>query len=169
MKPKSIAILGAAETTLFEVPPDMSQTTTTRRRGAQHNGRCRPQPPNISRIATAGDFNVMPQAGALGRRRVVPSRGAGGISPSPRARLPDALHPCERIYTFWDYFRSAWARNAGFRIDHLLLSPSITGCLVAADLDREVRGWEKASDHAPTWIELGSSAGSTKKRGGPRE
>jgi hypothetical protein len=65
-----------------------------------------------------------------------------------------AVHPCERIYTFWDYFRSAWARNASFRIDHLLLSPSITGNLVAADVDREVHGWEKASDLAPTRIEL---------------
>ena len=72
------------------------------------------------------------------------------------------LHPGERIYTFWDYFRNAWARNAGLRIDHLLLSPSITERLVMADVDREVRGWEKASDHAPTWIELGHPGGSTK-------
>ena len=65
-----------------------------------------------------------------------------------------ALHPGERIYTFWDYFRNAYARDAGLRIDHLLLSPSIAGRLVAAGVDREVRGWEKASDHAPVWIEL---------------
>jgi exodeoxyribonuclease-3 len=65
-----------------------------------------------------------------------------------------SLHPSERIYTFWDYFRNAYARNAGLRIDHLLLAPSITGSLKAADVDREVRGWERASDHAPTWIEL---------------
>jgi exodeoxyribonuclease III len=61
-----------------------------------------------------------------------------------------ALHPGERIYTFWDYFRNAWARNAGLRIDHLLLSPSIVDRLVAADVDRQVRSREKASDHAPT-------------------
>jgi exodeoxyribonuclease-3 len=64
------------------------------------------------------------------------------------------LHPDERIYTFWDYFRNAWPRNAGLRIDHLLLSPSIAGRLVAAGVDRDVRGWEKASDHAPAWVEL---------------
>jgi len=64
------------------------------------------------------------------------------------------LHPGEHIYTFWDYFRNSYSRNAGLRIDHLLLSPSIAGSLKRAGVDREVRGWEKASDHAPTWIEL---------------
>jgi exodeoxyribonuclease-3 len=64
------------------------------------------------------------------------------------------LHPGERIYTFWDYFRNAWGRNAGLRLDHLLLSPAIADRLVAADVDRAVRGWARASDHAPVWIEL---------------
>ncbi|MGE3830614.1 MAG: exodeoxyribonuclease III [Parvibaculaceae bacterium] len=64
------------------------------------------------------------------------------------------LHPDERIYTFWDYFRNAWPRNAGLRIDHFLLSPAVAKKLVAAEVDREVRGWEKASDHAPVWITL---------------
>ena len=64
------------------------------------------------------------------------------------------LHPEECIYTFWDYFRNNYARNAGLRIDHLLLSPSAAPRLVSAGVDREVRGWEKASDHAPTWIEI---------------
>jgi exodeoxyribonuclease III len=64
------------------------------------------------------------------------------------------LHPDERIYTFWDYFRNNYARNAGLRIDHLLLSPPAAPRLVNAGVDREVRGWEKASDHAPTWIEI---------------
>ncbi|HMD05403.1 MAG TPA: exodeoxyribonuclease III, partial [Candidatus Binatus sp.] len=67
------------------------------------------------------------------------------------------LHPNERIYTFWDYFRNNFGRDAGLRIDHLLLSPSITGRLVSAGVDREVRGWEKASDHAPTWITIANS------------
>jgi exodeoxyribonuclease-3 len=62
------------------------------------------------------------------------------------------LHPDERIYTFWDYFRNAWMRDAGLRIDHLLLSPSAAARLVSAGVDREVRGWERASDHGPTWI-----------------
>jgi exodeoxyribonuclease III len=64
------------------------------------------------------------------------------------------LHPQEQIYTFWDYFRNAYGRDAGLRIDHLLLSPSIAGRLVGAGVYREVRGWDKASDHAPTWVEL---------------
>jgi exodeoxyribonuclease-3 len=64
------------------------------------------------------------------------------------------LHPGERIYTFWDYFRNAWGRDAGLRIDHLLLNPSVAQRLVGAGVDREVRGWQKASDHAPTWVEI---------------
>jgi exodeoxyribonuclease-3 len=65
-----------------------------------------------------------------------------------------ALHPRERVYTFWKYFRNAVARNAGIRIDHLLLSPLLAGRLVAAGVDRDVRLWEKTSDHAPVWVEL---------------
>jgi hypothetical protein len=65
-----------------------------------------------------------------------------------------ALYPGEQIYTFWKYFRNAFARDAGLRIDHLLLSPTVAGRLVAAGVDREVRGRERSSDHAPVWIEL---------------
>jgi exodeoxyribonuclease-3 len=65
-----------------------------------------------------------------------------------------ALHPGERIYTFWDYFRNAYARDAGLRIDHLLLNATLAKRLRRAGVDRNVRGWEKTSDHAPTWIEL---------------
>ena len=64
------------------------------------------------------------------------------------------LHPDERIYTFWDYFRNAWGRNAGLRIDHLLLSPSAAPRLREAGVDRDVRGREGSSDHAPTWVVL---------------
>ena len=64
------------------------------------------------------------------------------------------LHPEERIYTFWDYFRNAWPRDAGLRIDHFLLNPPMAKRLVAGGVDRHVRGWEKTSDHAPVWIEL---------------
>ena len=53
-----------------------------------------------------------------------------------------------------DYFRNAYARNAGLRIDHLLLSPALADRLVDAQVDRDVRGWEKTSDHAPVWVEL---------------
>lgn len=72
------------------------------------------------------------------------------------------LHPDQQIFTFWDYFRNAFERDAGIRIDHLLLSPTIADRLTAAGVDREVRGWEKASDHAPVWIELGEGR---KRRG----
>ena len=69
----------------------------------------------------------------------------------------DALrhkYPDERIYTFWDYFRQHWQNNSGLRIDHLLLSASLKSRLVDAGVDRWVRGLEKSSDHAPTWIAL---------------
>jgi exodeoxyribonuclease-3 len=65
-----------------------------------------------------------------------------------------ATHPDEVIYTFWDYFRNAYGRDAGLRIDHLLLSPALAPKLKAAGVDRDVRGREKPSDHAPTWVEL---------------
>ncbi|MGH8138325.1 MAG: exodeoxyribonuclease III [Steroidobacteraceae bacterium] len=65
-----------------------------------------------------------------------------------------AIHPDTQIYTFWDYFRNAYGRDAGLRIDHLLLNPAVADRLLGASVDRNVRGWEKASDHAPTWVEL---------------
>jgi exodeoxyribonuclease-3 len=64
------------------------------------------------------------------------------------------LHPDETIYTFWDYLRNRWPRNAGLRIDHLLLSPSLVARLKAAGVDRDVRGQPHPSDHAPVWIDL---------------
>jgi exodeoxyribonuclease-3 len=64
------------------------------------------------------------------------------------------LHPGEKIYTFWDYFRNAYARDAGLRLDHFLLSPHLDRRLKTGAVDRHVRGWEKTSDHAPVWIEL---------------
>jgi exodeoxyribonuclease-3 len=73
----------------------------------------------------------------------------------------DALRKChleDTVYTFWDYFRNAYNRNAGLRIDHLLLSPELAPRLTAAGVDRQVRGWEKTSDHAPVWVELADKA-----------
>ena len=64
------------------------------------------------------------------------------------------LYPKETIYTFYDYFRNAYQRNAGLRIDHFLLSPQLENKLKDAGVDKHVRGWEKTSDHAPVWIEL---------------
>jgi exodeoxyribonuclease III len=65
-----------------------------------------------------------------------------------------SMHPDAQIYTFWDYFRNAYGRDAGLRIDHLLLNPAAAARLQAAGVDRHVRGWERASDHAPTWVQL---------------
>ncbi len=85
-----------------------------------------------------------------------------------------ALHPGERIYTFWDYFRQHWQRDAGLRIDHILLNAELAPRLKAAGVDRWVRGQEHASDHAPVWVELGGGAQGPKKpraqetRGGQR-
>ncbi|MFI5452937.1 exodeoxyribonuclease III [Pedobacter sp. UC225_61] len=64
------------------------------------------------------------------------------------------LHPNERIYTFYDYLRNAYGRDAGLRLDHFLLNDVILPRLVSAKVDKEVRGWEKSSDHCPVWIEL---------------
>jgi exodeoxyribonuclease-3 len=114
-------------------------------------------------VVLAGDFNVMPTELDVYK----PERWGNDALFRPETRAAfqrllaqgwtDALrtmHPGETIYTFWDYFRNAYGRNAGLRIDHLLLSPSLAGTLKAAEVDREVRGREKPSDHAPTWIEL---------------
>ncbi len=114
----------------------------------------------------AGDFNVMPTELDVYK----PERFVDDALFRPEVREAfhrllgqgwtdalRALHPEERIYTFWDYFRNAWPRNAGLRIDHFLLSPAVAPRLVAADVDRHVRGWEKASDHAPVWIELAAA------------
>ncbi|HEX6219287.1 MAG TPA: exodeoxyribonuclease III [Sphingomicrobium sp.] len=64
------------------------------------------------------------------------------------------LHPDERIYTFWPYWRQSFERDAGIRIDHALLSPDLAPNLLAGGVDRKPRGQEKTSDHAPVWIEL---------------
>ena len=114
-------------------------------------------------VVLAGDYNVMPTDLDV----YAPERWADDALFRPEVRdafhrltaqgwldALRALYPGERIYTFWDYFRNRYARNAGLRIDHLLLSPSLAGRLAAAGVDREVRGWEKASDHAPTWVEI---------------
>ncbi|HEX6570666.1 MAG TPA: exodeoxyribonuclease III [Steroidobacteraceae bacterium] len=77
------------------------------------------------------------------------------------------LYPEERIYTFWDYFRQSWQRNAGLRIDHLLLNAQAAARLLTAGVDRWVRDQEKPSDHAPTWVTLDTAAPAktTRKRG----
>jgi exodeoxyribonuclease-3 len=114
-------------------------------------------------VLLTGDFNVMPTELDVYK----PERWVDDALFRPEVRKAfhdlvaqgwtDAirnLYPNEVIYTFWDYFRNAYGRNAGLRIDHFLLSPKLKPRLLAAGVDREVRGWEKTSDHAPVWIEL---------------
>ena len=124
-------------------------------------------------VVLAGDFNVMPTD--LDVYKPESWRDDALFRPEVRdafARLTrqgwiDAvrsLHPDERIYTFWDYFRNAFARDAGLRIDHLLLSPNLRTRLLAAGVDRDVRAKEKASDHAPTWIELATAPDASQSR-----
>jgi hypothetical protein len=75
-----------------------------------------------------------------------------------------AIHPTEPMYTFWHYLRNRWQRNAGLRIDHLLLSPAAADRLQAAGVDRAIRGEPGASDHAPVWIELSDENGRQRPR-----
>ena len=67
------------------------------------------------------------------------------------------LHPDEPIYTFWDYLRDAYGRDAGLRLDHFLVNEKLKKCLVKAEVDKAVRGWPYASDHAPVWIQIDNS------------
>ncbi|AOH83339.1 exodeoxyribonuclease III [Sphingomonas panacis] len=114
-------------------------------------------------VVLAGDFNVMPTE----RDVYKPERWQDDALFAPEVRAAFArlvaqgwtdslrtIHPDETIYTFWDYFRNAYGRDAGLRIDHLLLSPPLASRLRDARVDRDVRGWEKSSDHAPVWIDL---------------
>src|SRR4051812_8300704 len=114
-------------------------------------------------VVLTGDYNVMPTEIDVYK----PERWVNDALFRPETRAAfktlveqgwtDAirkLYPNEIIYTFFDYFRNAYERNAGLRIDHFLLSPQLEKRLVAAGVDRNVRGWEKTSDHAPVWIQL---------------
>jgi exodeoxyribonuclease-3 len=117
-------------------------------------------------VVLAGDFNVIPTE--LDARKPESWVRDALFFPESRAaykRLVEqgwtdslrTLYGDEQVFTFWDYFRNAFARDAGIRIDHLLLSPEVAPRLKRSGVDREVRGWEKTSDHAPTWIELSNS------------
>ncbi len=114
-------------------------------------------------VVLAGDYNIIPTE----RDAYKPERWVEDALFQPEVRtafkaLTDSgwtdairkLYPDETVYTFWDYFRNAYGRNAGLRIDHLLLSPALDKRLKAAGVDRNVRGWEKSSDHTPVWIEV---------------
>lgn len=115
-------------------------------------------------VVMAGDYNVVPTEADIYNSRswkkdalLQPESRAAyarliqqGWTDALRERFPHDPPP----WTFWQYFRQAWERDAGLRIDHLLLSPEVASRLQDAGVDREVRGQERASDHAPTWIEL---------------
>lgn len=114
-------------------------------------------------VVLAGDYNVVPTV-----RDIYASTSWDDnalLQPESRAAYAELLsqgwldalraqHPDEKIYTYWDYKRERWGRNAGLRIDHLLLSASLAPLLTSAGVDKEVRGMEGASDHAPVIIEL---------------
>ncbi len=110
-----------------------------------------------------GDFNIIPTPSDVYR----PERWENDALYRPEVREAfhellekgwldsiRTLYPEEKIYTFWDYLYKSYPRNAGLRIDHLLISPYLTGSLKSGGVDKHVRGWEKSSDHAPVWIQL---------------
>jgi exodeoxyribonuclease-3 len=113
--------------------------------------------------ALIGDYNVMPTD--LDTYKPEKYRNNALFRPESKTafkKLVDsgwtdavrALYPDERVYTFWDYLRNAYGRDAGLRLDHFLLNDLLKQRLVSAHVDKEVRGWEHSSDHAPVWIEL---------------
>ena len=114
-------------------------------------------------VVLAGDYNVIPTDADIANPKSMMDDAL--MQPESRAAfrrlsalgLTDALeakHPKGRLWTFWDYQAGAWQRDAGFRIDHLMLSPEAADRLADAGVDKDYRGREKASDHAATWILL---------------
>jgi exodeoxyribonuclease-3 len=114
-------------------------------------------------VVLAGDFNVVPTDFDIYNPKSW--RRDALLQPESRAAYQDlleqgwtdalrVLHPRERMYTFWDYFRNHWLRDAGLRIDHLLVSPVLAPRLNDGGVDRWVRGQSRPSDHAPAWIVL---------------
>ncbi|MBX5459899.1 MAG: exodeoxyribonuclease III [Steroidobacteraceae bacterium] len=114
-------------------------------------------------VVLCGDFNVVPTDEDIYNPKSW--RKDALLQPATRAAYQKLLsqgwvdairarHPGERIYTFWDYFRDHWPRNAGLRIDHLLLNDAAAQLLVDANVHTWVRGQPHASDHAPAWVEL---------------
>lgn len=113
----------------------------------------------------AGDWNVIPtdmpddvfSARAMARDALMQPESQAAFRRLLHQGWTDAIrarHPHGAVYTFWDYTAGAWQRDAGFRIDHLLLSPQAADRFLDAGVDKDYRGREKASDHAPTWVRL---------------
>jgi exodeoxyribonuclease-3 len=114
-------------------------------------------------VVLLGDYNVVPtELDAYKPERWVKDavffpEARAGYQALLRQGWTDAirkLHPNEKIFTYWDYFRNAFARDAGIRMDHILLNPALAKRLKKGGVDRAVRGWEKTSDHAPVWVKL---------------
>jgi exodeoxyribonuclease-3 len=116
-------------------------------------------------VVLAGDYNVIPtdtkddvfSARAMASDALTQPGSRAAFRRLIHQGWTDAIrarHPSGPVYTFWDYQAGAWQRDAGFRIDHLLLSPAAADRLLDAGVDKAARGREKASDHAPTWIRL---------------
>jgi exodeoxyribonuclease-3 len=116
-------------------------------------------------VVLAGDWNVIPtddpddvfSARAMAADALAQPESRAALRRILNLGYTDALrarYPTGALYTFWDYTAGSWQRDAGFRIDHLLLSPPAADRLVDAGVDKAYRGREKASDHAPTWIEI---------------
>jgi exodeoxyribonuclease-3 len=114
-------------------------------------------------VVLAGDYNVVPTPSDIYATRSYDNDAL--VQPQSRAAFrqlidhgwTDAIrarHPTDTIYTYWDYMRKRWERNAGLRIDHLLLNAELGARLIEAGVDKAVRGRVGASDHAPVWIEL---------------
>lgn len=114
-------------------------------------------------VVLAGDYNIVPEPRDIYETRSYVENAL--VQPEPRAQYQrllaqgwtDAIRTVfedQTVYTFWDYMRNRWPRNAGLRLDHLLLSRKLRRKLLGAGIDRHVRGAEGASDHAPVWIEL---------------
>lgn len=114
-------------------------------------------------VILAGDYNVIPTDQDIANPQAMADDAL--MQPQSRAAFrrlaaqgwTDGLrsvHPQGPLWTFWDYQAGAWQRDAGFRIDHLMLSPEVADRLVGAGVDKDHRGREKASDHAATWVEI---------------
>jgi len=114
-------------------------------------------------VMLIGDYNVMPTEldtykpekyidNALFRKEI--RQAFADLTNQGWTDAIRTLFPTQRIYTFWDYLRNAYGRDAGLRLDHFLLSPNLSARLNKGGVEKEVRGWEKSSDHAPVWIEL---------------
>lgn len=114
-------------------------------------------------VVLAGDYNVVPTDEDI--YNTASWKDNALLHPAARAAyrkllkqgwsdVVRELHPGQPPYTFWGYLRNRWPRDAGMRIDHILVSPSLRPRVVAAGVDKAMRGLEGSSDHAPTWIEL---------------